>query len=189
MAIRFYIVPKTGTGVDPFDGYRPRYVSDLNVGWVGLDYGDEPTFLVGADVTTAQHTSLVANADVTAAPADLGVTVGGNLASVQAALEARNIPSHWVTADMPYKRVLWGIGCIMLLAQRADFRFFETGVTLNTTIAQLTTAQRTRLQNLADALGMDRSGVTGSTTMRQALRLLAQQMGEFQMNGHRLQNF
>lgn len=175
MAVRFYFVPKAGASP-----VKPKYIGDLGVTWASVDYGQEQTYLVGADVTTAQHNSISANADVTSVPANLDNQVGANLATVQAALENLKIPADWITSGMTYRQILSLIIKLFRILQRLLGRWattiFEAGITLATTMAELTQAQRDRLQDVADSFGIDTSNVTGATTIRQALRFLAQQL-------------
>jgi hypothetical protein len=179
MAVRFYVVPKIGTGTD-VDRFRPKYVSAFPVKWAAVDYGMEATFLVGADVDATQHTSISSNADVITIPANLDSTIGANLTTVQNALDSLKIPSDWVTSGMTYRTVIALVIKLFKILQRLHGRWlttiFESGITLSTTFSQLTQAQRDRLQDVATSFGIDTSGVTGTTTIRQALKLLAQQL-------------
>jgi hypothetical protein len=188
MAIRFYLVPKAGAGTF-VDRFRPKYFRELGItNRRSVDYGREPTFLVIAEVTPEQHTDLAANGDVVAVPQNLDAQVGaGNLATVQNALESVNLPGLWVTATHTYRQIVRGCVVVMFLAQKLNglflARFFESGITLATTMADLTQTQRDRLRAVAEAFGVDYSGVTGATTMRQALRVLAQQLPTVNLMG------
>ncbi len=179
MAIRFYLVPKIGTGAND-NLFRPKYIADMGVTWQGLDYGGEDAYVVAADVTGAQHSTLTANADVTAAPLDLSNTVGANLATVQAALEGFKFPGDWVTSGMTYRQILKGLLAVCFIAQRFNgltgARLFQLGITLETTLAELTATQRQKLHDVAVSFHIDDSSATGSTTLRQVLRVLAQQL-------------
>src|SRR5687767_5996713 len=131
MAWRFYLMPKAGSGADG-DGFRPAYVTGL-AQWAALDYGNEPVFLVAADVTPAQHTTIAGSADVAAFPSDLSVQVGVNLATVQASLETRNFPGAWVEDTHTYRQLLRGVGTLCQIAQRyqglSTSRIFSAGIT------------------------------------------------------------
>lgn len=179
MAIRFYLVPKDGDGTPLLNPFRPKYLSGLTF-WA-MDYGREPFFLAAADVTDPQHTAIVANADVSAFPQNLDAQVGANLAATQAALETRNMPGSWVQSTHTFRNVLRGVATLCRVAQRYDAlfvsRIFQAGLTLDTTVSQLTQTQRDRLQTAATVLGVDYSSVTGATTLRQVLRVVAQQLG------------
>lgn len=179
MATRLYIVPKIGTGgMD--DAYRPKYFSDLTgVSWNAMDYGREPHFLVSSDLTTDQHTALVANTDVIALPVNLDAQVGTNRDAVVNALEALSIPSGWVTTTMTYRRILKIVAAIMQFAQRlhghANLRVFGSGVTLSTKFNQLPANVRTKLIETAQSMNFDTSSLSGTSTVRQILKEMADQ--------------
>lgn len=183
MTNRFYLVPAETIPVGQIHagGLRPAYVNDLvpRPIYRCMDYGMEPVFLLAADVTPAQHATLAAQSPITVVPNALAGNVGDDLAAVEAAIESWNIPAHWVTAGMTYRMVLKGVATIFQFAQRLHGMFgvraFPPGITLSTTVGQLTQAQRDKLAAVSDSFGWDRSGVTGATTMRQLLRGAAQQ--------------
>lgn len=197
--VRFYFVPKIGTGVRP-DSFRPKYVTPatmtapipaplISVDWQGMDYGSEEMFFIAVDVTTEQHTTLSAQTDVLSVPAPLDTQVSGPaLPVVQAQLEAMNIPASWVTTDNTYREVLRAAGKMVLIMQRyqglfGDVRLFESGITLGTRWNQLSATQRQRLQDVAASLNIDTSGLTGAMTLRQILRAVGDQLPAFSFGG------
>lgn len=195
MTVRFYLVPAIGTGASVHDSIRPKYVAPQEWapthGGIPLtmdrkDFGWDGTFLVGADVTPAQHSEIVANADVTSIPQNIDANVGANLNTVQTKLEALSIPADWITSTMSYRVVIRFILKLFQLISRytADQaqRFFAN-VTLDTTIAQLTAAQRNALNQAAQGLGLDTSTITGSMALRQALRILLTQLPSITLMG------
>ena len=175
--IAYYLMPVSGTGT----AENPRTVkyADEMDNWSALDYGNEPIMLVRAGVTAAQHTSISSNADVLSAPDILTNTVGAALAQVQSKLENINIHSQWITSGMQWRTVIRGIAIMFLLAQRMQGRglatLFPAGVTLNSTFSSLPLAIRTHLIDMSDSFYFDRTGITGSTTVRQILLALANQ--------------
>jgi len=177
--IRWYVLPLVGAGTDD-DPRRPAYVADTGAAWAGMDYGAEPIMLVRANVSSAQHAAIAANADVIAVPADLDAAIGGTLATAQARLEAVQIPADWMTAGMTWRQALRGVAAVFQLGQRLNglglaARLFGGGITLSTTFGELSANVRTRLAAMADSFGFDRSAVAAGTTLRQALRGLAVQ--------------
>jgi hypothetical protein len=62
-------------------------------------------------------------------------------------------------------------------------RLFASGVTLDTRLNQLTATQRQRLSAVADDLGLDSSGVTNTMTLRQVLKLIADQLPDITFGG------
>lgn len=181
MAKRIYIVPKIGTGAGD-DDYRPKYFTELDgVPWSAMDYGLEPHFLVASELTTDQHNTLVANADVIAVPANLDAQVGTNRDAVVDALETLNVPAGWVTTTMTYRKILKIVAAIMLVAQRlhghAGLRIFESGIRLSTKFNQLPAATRTKLISAAQSMNFDTASLSGTSTVRQILKAMADQWG------------
>ena len=188
VAVRFYIVPKIGDGLSPATTFRPKYIVDLGVPWSAMDYGRETTMLVGADVTGAQNTTISANLDVTAIPAGLDTNLSaGAVATVQNALENLKMPGTWVSTASTYREVVGTVARMCLLMQRFDgmnaATFFQSGITLDTRINQLTQTQRDRLSAAATSLGLDISFITGSMTVRTVLRNWVLQMGPVTLHG------
>jgi hypothetical protein len=187
VTVRFYIVPREGAGTAK-DDYRPKYVRDMGVEFDSWDYGLEPTFLVAAEVTTPQHTSLASNIDVVAIPQNLDATISATaLPIVQSNLEALHIPAGWVTTSHTYRDVLRIVGKLFQFMQRFDGIhariFFESGITLDTRINQLTQAQRDALNAAAASMGLNTSSITGPMLIRQALKILGDQMPAFVLKG------
>lgn len=182
MAVRVYFVPVIGDGSSITNARRPKYVSDGGIAGVFqcMDYGNEPTMLVAADVTLAEQTALATNPDVIVVPANLDATIGANLGAVQAALDALNIPADWITGAMTYRIVLRWIARLFLISQKfqglAGGRIFPAGITLNSTVGDLSTSVRQKLLQGAQSLNLDTSGITLAMTIRAALKLLGNQM-------------
>lgn len=169
--VSFFIIPMEGTGTRA-DPRREKYVPALGVDRAIVDHND--VAIVWANTTPPQDAALALNADVILVPAlDLPVAV----VATQTALEALNIPAHWITAGMTYREVLRALVGIAQLLQRCDglgLRFQLVG-NLDRTIASLTVNVRQVLADAADSLGLDRSTIIGTTTVRQALRILGAQ--------------
>lgn len=187
VALRFYIVPKIGSGTfaDPF---RAKYIRDLAIPYSAMDYGLENTFLAAVNVTAAQNTSLSSNLDVIAIPQNIDATIGLTaLGTVQSKLEDLHVPSEWVTTSNTYRDVIRAVGKLFQFMQRFHARqlrtFFESGITLDTRMNELTANQRTALADTSDSFGLDRSAITNTTTVRQALRILFQQLPSFTLMG------
>lgn len=186
MASRFYVLPKvTETGV--INGLGPKYLIGVGIHFQGMDYGLETIYVLGAEVSPAQHASISANSDVIAVPANLDAQVGGNLAAVKSALQSVHIPAAWIVSTHTYREIIGIVGNAFQFLQRLNGRWrksvFESGITLATTFAQLTQNQRDVLRNVADSFGMDYSAITGATTIEDALFILADQLGSFPLFG------
>lgn len=189
MALRFYLVPRAGSGTTPLDPFRPAFIFDMGVPLQAMDYGRDGTFLVGADVTPQQHADIVANAEAVALPPNLDaeITTVGARNQVQAALENLKLPAGWVTVTHTYRQVVGAVGRIFMVMQRFNGlhgrTFFELGITLDTRLNQLTVGQRQALIRVADDLGMDTSQAQPATTVRQVLKAFADQVGPFTLAG------
>lgn len=167
-----FVVPIAGTG-QRTDPYRPKYVKDLPVRWLWvatpLDWG-----IAWADATPAQEAAIGANADAIVIPA-LDGTVA--LAATKSALEGLNVPAQWVTAGMTYRtvcRVVVGMACLIQGCDGLGQKIALAG-NLDKTLAQFSQAVRDNLAAASDSLGLDRSAVTGTTTLREAIRIAGQQ--------------
>lgn len=168
MSVRVYIVPVVADVV----GFTAKYFNDLGVSWTGQLYGLEPVMLVAADVTGPQHTSIAANGDVAAFPLNLDAVIGANLATVQAQLESRDMPSDWVDASMTYRQLLKWLTRLFALVQRItgmyDLDPFAN-VTLDTVIGPLWAS---RLEDVAASFGQTVTVPPGAT-IRQVFKAVA----------------
>lgn len=196
VATRFYLLPQITTG-NAFFPLELKYVRRDNGNgiWVNtygdiasMRYGKEDTMLVAVDVTPAQHTELASNIDVIAIPQNLDSNVSSTaLAAVQTQLEGLKIPTQWVTTANTYRDVIGFTGRVFMLMQRFDGlnrrTFFESGITLDTRVNELTNAQKTALQNAAIDLGLDVSTLTPTMKIRAVLKLLVDMMGPFTLRG------
>lgn len=185
--IRYYLIPveEIQQGAITFRGpkfFRWRFGSgtidpvDGNGQW--LDYGLRPTMLVCADVLAADHTFLAAQVDVTDVPLNIDNPISAAaLQVVQDALENLQVPGTWVTTANTYREVLRAVAGLFSFAQRYhemyDEQLVENNVSLGLTWAQVPLAKRQKVQATADALGIDYSPITGTWTLRQILKFLA----------------
>lgn len=170
---RFYLMP-----IILVDG--ERQVKYPTSSYRAADYGNEPVALVVADVTPKEHTALAAHADVVAVPANLDTAIGGSLTQAQSALETFGIPADWLNAGMTWRIAVGGVFRIFQLFQRIQGhrrtqRVLSGGVDLSTQFNSLPFDVRAHLIVMADSLDFDRSGVSGTSTLRQILRSLASQ--------------
>jgi hypothetical protein len=171
MPVSFFIIPMEGLGTRA-DPRREKYVPALGVDRAIVDHDD--TAIVWANTTPAQDAALALHADVILVPAlDLPVA----LVTLQTALEALNIPAQWITAAMTNRDVLRALVGMAQLLQRCTGLgvSFKLAGNLDLTMSQLSVAVRTVLASASDSLGLDRSTIVGTTTVRQALRILGKQ--------------
>lgn len=147
-----------------------------------MDYGRHDAFLCQADVTSAQHNNLVANADVLAFSANLGSTMTtADRTALTAALTARGIPEFWVQNGLTWRQALRRIARICQVAQRfygvTGFGFFNDGLLHTTPLSALTTAQRARLRAAIVSMGKDPDEYGPATLLREVMHDCAQRWG------------
>jgi hypothetical protein len=151
------------------------------VEWQMMDFGLEPTALLAANLTAGQVSTLAGLSDVTMIPANLDNTLGAQRATVAAALESLHIPGDALTNGTTYRQVVRGVIAIFQVAQRfhgrlgANGRIFPAGITLSTTLGDLSQSVRNELQAAAEELGYSYAGLTLSSTLRDVLKALANQ--------------
>lgn len=178
MTTRYYLVPL----IDD-DGLRaPKYIIDLGVTWGAMDYGIIDTALVAADVSDAQHTGLIANADVVAIPLNIDNTISlAALPLVSAQLENLKIPGNWVNTGHTYRQVLRMVGGLFQFAQRhralSGKIIIPENINLGQSWGDLGQQTRLELQMTADSFNYNTTGVTAATTIRTILKALADQWG------------
>jgi hypothetical protein len=190
MALRLYFVPVVHVAVPRYEcpkyfphRFNPPTAGLENVSHAWTTYLLEDVGLIAADVTTAQHSIVAAQTDVIALPVNLDVTLNaGAVNAAQAALEGWNVPANWVTTGMTYRQVvrtvvrMWRFHARMVAMSNG--RLFDGTVTLSTALASLPLAARNRLKSVADSYGLDYSGVTNATTVRQLLKAMADQFAD-----------
>lgn len=190
MTLRLYLVPLEISGSirgPKYFEYRgdpdpPALISGVN--YAMMPFGFEPTALVAADLSAAQVTTMAGLADVTTIPANLDNQLGANLATVQAELEALNLPADVIVATNTYRQVLRGVLAVFAVAQRfyamrgtqpEGGRLFPPGITLATTLGDLSAGVRQDLQTAANVLGYSYDGLTLASSLRVVLKKLASQ--------------
>jgi hypothetical protein len=172
----FLLLPLEGDGLTHLTGFRPKYIPALGVSFASIAF--DGNSLVSATLTAQQETDIALNADVILIP-PLDNTVA--VTATKNSLEAINIPAQWVTAGMTYRQVLKVVAGLFLLLQRINGRsaLLHLAGNLDKTLAQIPANTCAQLANASDDLGLDRSAVTNSTTVREALRIAGQQFQTF----------
>jgi hypothetical protein len=197
MAFRLYIVPVVGSGTS-HDARRPKYFKSDATGaglvglvtgaWSGMDYGFEPWMVVGADLSISDDSLVVGQIDAFAIPFDLAPALSvAQVTNVQNKLESMNVPAGWVTTALTWLQVVRTVlGMFSLIQRYAGIHgvngLFTGGVNLNSTISALPVQVRQDFNAAATSQGLDTSAITGTTTIRVALKLLADQMQSRQYN-------
>lgn len=179
MPVRFYIVPLDGSGNSISDAIRPKYIADMGVRWSGVDSNVFQRYLVGADVTAGQHTTISSNPDVLSVPLNLDTTVGASRNAVVTALESLNFPANWITAGTTFRQVLRvlrrAFGVFQRIRGMRRVWSFE-GITLDTQLNSLPLAVRRMLLDAADDLKLDTSVFTLASPLRDVIKALAEQV-------------
>jgi hypothetical protein len=192
MALRFALVPLDAI-TDQFTGREvrgPKYFPygrrdaslDAPIMPAYLElflFGAEPVCLIVADLTNAQANTLNSQPNVIVLPAAIGNQVGANLTTVQNELEAIGVPSDGVTATVTYRQILRRLLDIFDGANRVRWalkdsgrqacRIYSNGATLATTLGELPDGKVQALKDAADDAGIDRTGFTLSSTLRDVL--------------------
>jgi hypothetical protein len=179
MTIRVYLMPIVVGSRGRFAQIRlPKYLGLVDGrSCTMLRYGQEGACLFVVDITDEQHTAMVANADVRAFPANLDTAVT-NAARTQIvnALEALNVPAHWVANGQTFRMVLRrlaGIFALFCNLEGRALRFLQSS--LDSQINTLPQPVRTGMQDAAQALGLSTAGIAGTTTLRAALAAIGAQ--------------
>lgn len=185
---RFYFIPVEANGAARGPKYLPwKYDPDppalvTPARWAMMDYGLINAALLVADVTTAQHTLLSAQANVAAAPEDIDSTITtAALTAVKAVLDALSIPTQWVQVGMTYRYVMRMVAGLFQFAQRHaglhGERLIDTAAQLELRWDQVPLDRRQRVMATADALGYDYSGFLNTWLVKRILYELALQWG------------
>lgn len=179
-----YLVPRIDGVMTTF---MPKYINRRDMpdialpgrGYQFLMLGQEPEYLVCANLTPAEHTFVSGQPDVFAFPSNFDATVGGNpnLNRVRNALEQRKVPSDQVTSQSTWRQVirLYGNnGYIQLkLIGTHQTRLFPPGVSLDSQADETTFDL---LMTTASQFNLSTAGITQAMIIRQILDALTAQM-------------
>jgi hypothetical protein len=178
MTVRVYLMPYLEGVRGSFTRRLPKYLSLVDGSrCTAIYYGQEEVCLLVVDSTDPQHTSLIANADVSALPANLDTAVtSGARTQIVNALEALNVPAQWVANGQTFRLVfrrLAGIFQVLQDIHGRGLRFLQSALDnqINTLPANVIQA----MQDAGVALNLDTSGITGTTTIRVALATIGAQ--------------
>lgn len=178
MTVRIYLMPTIlADNGRHLNMKRAKYRTLLSNSSV-IHYGPEPYCMVLSDVDTTQHSAVMANADVRAAPADLDTTIasGAPLNTIVNTLEAASIPAQWVVAGMSFRTFVRRLAGIFIVTQGVSgkkFRLLQAA--LDDPLNTLSANAHSALLDIATAQQLSTTGITGSTTLRSALTTLCAQ--------------
>lgn len=188
MTVRFYVMPITLHTTSIRYAKYFAFILDPTPPYINCpsamkDYGLIDYCLVAADIADADHTALIANSDVLAIPINLDSTLTvGARNTARTFLENFNIPAtNWLNTGMTYRAVLRTVTGMFLFVQRMtailghgiDF----ASVPLSIQWQNIPADYRSAMQQAANELGYNYSGVTATTTLRQILKLMADALG------------
>lgn len=194
MAIRWYLLPILSVTLENGAVARgPKYLrwrdnpDELNVPWGMMDYGLMPVCIAWCDATDQQHSTLAGFSDTRQVPANLDATISaGAVTTTRNILEALGIPGRWVDTTDTWRGVLRTTAGLFQFAQRVHGRFgtviLPQGFTLDTTWSELPQGAKSILLQTAQELGINTSGATGSTTLRQIFKAFADAWGSRAVN-------
>jgi hypothetical protein len=184
MAFRLYIVPAIGSGASTQDARRPKYIHALQPPGAWMDYGFQPIFLCGVDLSPANDTAVIANADVFAFPFDLNTTpTAGQRSTAIAAFEAALIPgNNWVVAGIDWRGIARTIAGMFQFMQRlngviGNTVVIDSSAKLNVQFSTLTAEQQNAVLVSAQSLGYNTSFIAPNTQIRAILKGFADAWG------------
>lgn len=162
--VRWYIVKEQ---------HRGKFSASLQLGF-------DPFFLVVDCVTEARHSQIDSIASVTF-PLNIDNTIT-SVNNVKSKLANHDIPNYWVTTSTTWRELIRFIANYTQVYQSlfsvVKDSFFVDGVTMTTQYRDLPQQQKNALQNMANEFEFDKSGITGSSTVRQILKEMIDQIGD-----------
>lgn len=199
MTVRFYILPIQHIIDERGDMRGPQYfkwrgdLTGLEVQWGMMDYGLIDAGLVAADVTQAEHETLMSNPDVASPPANIDQNISDiAIPQVKAVMEQLRIPANWVDNSYTYRQILRMIAGLFQFAQRYHGMHLEPLIDntdqLDLRWNQIPQARRQRILQTADNLGYDYSEIQNTWLIRRILKHLGDQWGNrvFYLGGFEL---
>lgn len=178
-AWHLYVVP---TEIQSRGETTPAYLLSLKFfAFAFKPYGAQKVGLLAADVPDETDLAMQDFDGVARLPDNLDQVIGAQLATVRAKLEAMNLPVE-IDSATTYRQVLRTIYAMLQFFNR--FRSITkinvavingSTVTLDTTYASLPANVQKGLQDAAASLGLSTAGITGTSTVRQILKAIADQ--------------
>lgn len=180
MTFRIYLMPMIEKAVPtgPLPGdvryvRAPKY-EPAGPSWA-IDLGEagQDECLLGAYTTTEEHLAAQNATDVLCIPEDLDNAVGGAKNVVQQELETRNMPSDWVTPATLWRDVVRRVAALALFLQRISGIMGRSTGSIpklfagNTLDNPVPVAFRAPAMQAAVELGIDTTGITATSTVRE----------------------
>lgn len=178
MTIRVYLMPVIEAERGNATRRIPKYLSLVDgTKSTFIRYGQEDVGLFIDNSSDAASAAISANSDVRTFPVDLDTVVtNGPRTQIVNALEALNVPAHWVANGQTFRvvfRRLAGVFQLLQNVQGRGLRFLQAS--LDSPISGLPANVRQAMQDGAAALNLSTTGITGATTLRVALASIGAQ--------------
>lgn len=186
--IRFYLLPieRNAEG----DARGPKYFTwgddpnppGIDCKWSMKDYGSLDMAILAADITQANHDTLILNSDVYAFPTNLDANmVLADRQAFNTYAEARGIPADWLTQNTTFRECAKITTAMMLYNQRVCAILGYpadpyAGLTLNTQYRNIANPLHDALPQAANGLGYAWN-VANNDQVRKILKLMADQWG------------
>lgn len=168
---RYYLVPELRIGNRRQPAVVKGFVdpNGLDVPWGAMPWGRDGQFLLGAEVTIAQHLLLSVGKDVTALPIDDSVALStADQASAKAFCDGIGLPASWISGNENGKGLAKAFQGVALLIQRFNGR---TETALLSSLAQpiRSLASSAQFFDLAKDFGLSVGSITPESTVGDAL--------------------
>lgn len=148
-----------------------------------MDYGFLPSFLAYArGISEADHTALIAHADVYFWPANLQQSISPQ-DTIKTFLEGINIPTNWTTAATTYLELLRSLAGMFQFLQRygalsgINDPLFDATVTLDTRYRNLSAQRQAWFAQTVESFGYPSSIINQNSQIRQMLKFAADAWG------------
>ena len=185
--MRIYFSPIVGDGLTPETAIRPAIAEMIEGGFSSLE--GKNGMWVHADATPDEHAKILAVSGVQYLPLDdadgrpvgwsepLSLVAAANRAVAMEILDAHHVPLGGIGLDDPVRRVVRRLHRRMLMRQFAEGVDLDD-FNLDATIASIPVARRQAWAARLRERGVDLSGLSGTSTLRDALIAAGRQLGK-----------
>lgn len=193
MAIELFLVPMVGAGTKD-DPYRAKYTRDPQVirsGAVRYSRTESAVALIEAPATYLTEVRGQSDVVSLATPSNIDNALTANQANAAKDLfEDRGIPAGFINAGDTRREAIRAVIGLFLFSQRLEGRYGSGfwdrakshGITLATVWADFPQSLKDEFLDVRDSFGWTGNlGVTNSTTLREVMRILAEQFEDTPM--------
>ena len=151
-------------------------------------FRDRDWCICRVDAGDAEHTNIQADTDIKLIPFIDGLgnyltasdtvnqITAANRTTISNFLEARRVPTDWITGSHTIRQVLRFVIVYFNASQMLGVDF-PSDFTLSQTVGDIPTARRNRIRNWMESKGIDTSDFILSMTVRQVVVRICQQLG------------